>query len=213
VYGQVLQGSATEASPLAPRNPYSATKAGADLLALSYHATHGLPVVVTRGSNTFGPYQYPEKLLPLFATNAIDGQPLPLYGDGRQVREWTHVLDHCSGIDTVLRRGRAGEVYNVSSGEELENVAVTRIILDTLGKPASLVRPVEDRPGHDRRYSVDAGKLRALGWRPEHEAAAAMADTVRWYRDHQAWWRPLKSGEYLEYYQRQYGARLAATRP
>ncbi len=211
VYGQVLEGSATEQSPLAPRNPYSASKAGGDLLALSYHVTHGLPVVVTRGSNTYGPYQYPEKLLPLFASNAIDDLPLPMYGDGRQIREWTHVLDHGSGIDTVLRHGIPGEVYNVSSGEELENVDVTAIILETLGKPDSLIRWVEDRPGHDRRYSVDASKLRALGWRPQFPTRQGLADTVRWYRDHEAWWRPLKSGEYLEYYQRQYGARLAAT--
>lgn len=209
VYGQVMTGSATETSPLAPRNPYSATKAGADLLALSYFPTHGTPVVVTRGSNTYGPFQYPEKLLPLFATNAIDDQPLPMYGDGRQVREWTHALDHCSGIETVLLQGEVGEVYNVSSGEERENVQITRIILDALGKPDSLIRPVEDRPGHDRRYSVDAAKLRALGWRPQHSSDQGLADTVRWYRDHPEWWRPLKSGEYLEYYQRQYGARLA----
>lgn len=211
VYGQLLEGSATEESPLTPRNPYSATKAGADLLALSYHITHGLPVVVTRGSNTYGPYQYPEKLLPLFTTNAVDDQPLPLYGDGRQVREWTHVLDHSSGIDTVLQHGEPGQVYNVSSGEERENVQIVDIILNTLGKPRSLIRTVEDRPGHDRRYSIVADKVRALGWRPEHSTDQGLADTVRWYRDHPEWWRPLKSGEYLEYYQRQYGARLAAT--
>lgn len=210
VYGEVLTGASTETAPLAPRNPYSATKAGADLLALSYYQTYGVPVVITRGCNTYGPYQYPEKLIPLFATNAIDDSPLPLYGDGKQVREWIYVLDHCSGIDFVLRRGKTGEVYNVGTEDGRENIEITNTLLKLLNKPASLIRPVEDRLGHDRRYAMDSSKLRAEGWKPEWDFERGMAETVRWYYDRQDWWRPLKNGEYWDYYQRQYGQRLAS---
>jgi len=211
VYGEVLEGASSETAPLAPRNPYSASKGGGDLMVLAYHHTYGLPVVITRGSNTFGPYQYPEKVVPLFVSNAIDNLPLPLYGDGRHVREWTYVLDHCAGIDLLLQWGEPGEVYNVGSGDRRENIEVTNRILGLLEKPASLIQPVADRPGHDRRYAMDSSKLRALGWRPERPFEERLDETVRWYRERQDWWRPLKSGEYLEYYRRQYAGRLATS--
>jgi dTDP-glucose 4,6-dehydratase len=207
VYGSIATGAAREDSPLRPSNPYSAAKAGGDLLALACWRTHGVPVVITRGSNTFGPYQYPEKIVPLFVTNALDDQPLPLYGDGGQVRDWLYVLDHCAAIDLVLRAGRDGEVYNVAGGHEVANLALTREILRLLDKPESLVSPVADRPGHDRRYALDATKLGQLGWAPRHPFASALESTVRWYREHETWWRPLKSGEFRAYYERQYGRR------
>ena len=207
VYGSIAEGSATEGAPLRPSNPYSATKAGGDLLALACFNTHHTHVVITRSSNNFGPYQYPEKIIPLFVTNAIDGEPLPLYGDGRNVRDWLYVLDNCTAIDLVLRRGRDGEVYNIGGGHEVENVALTRDILRLTGRPPSLIRPVKDRPGHDRRYSVDSTKVKALGWAPRHAFADALAATVEWYRGHEAWWRPLKSGEFRAYYERQYATR------
>ena len=168
---------------------------------------------VTRGSNTYGPYQYPEKVIPLFVTNAIDNEPLPLYGDGLQQRDWLHVDDHCAAIRLVLERGTPGEAYNVGGGNHLPNLALTRRILDLLDKPAALIRHVPDRPGHDRRYAVDSAKLHALGWSPAHAFDQALGETVRWYVDHPDWWRPLKSGEYLDYYRRQYGERLAAGTP
>ena len=211
VYGNVPSGSSLETDPLRPRSPYSASKAAGDLLVLAYHATYGLPVLVTRASNNFGPYQYPEKIIPLFVTNAIDDEPLPLYGDGQQVRDWLFVTDHCEAISAVLERGQPGEVYNVGGGNELTNVRLTEAILELLGKPASLIRRVEDRPGHDRRYSVDCGKLRALGWAPSSSFEDELAATVAWYREREDWWRPLKSGEYLDYYRRQYGERLATS--
>jgi dTDP-glucose 4,6-dehydratase len=164
-------------------------------------------VVITRSSNNYGPYQYPEKVIPLFITNALDDQPLPLYGDGRNVRDWLYVLDNCEAIDLVLRRGVEGEVYNVGGGHELENLALTRKILTLTGKPASLVRPVTDRPGHDRRYSLDWTKMGRLGWAPRHRFLDGLAATVGWYREHEAWWRPLKSGAFAAYYQQQYGNR------
>ena len=207
VYGSVAQGSSSETDPLRPSNPYSASKAGGDLLALSYCRTHGVPVVITRSSNNFGPYQYPEKVVPLFITNALDDQPLPLYGDGRNVRDWLYVLDNCAAIDLVLRRGRDGEVYNIGGGHEVENVVLTHEILRLTGKPETLIRPVTDRPGHDRRYSVDSTKVGRLGWRPRHSFAAALQTTVRWYREHETWWRPLKSGEFRAWYERQYAHR------
>jgi dTDP-glucose 4,6-dehydratase len=207
VYGSIVSGAAREDSPLQPSNPYSAAKAGGDLLALAAWRTHGTPVVITRSSNNFGPYQYPEKLVPLFVTNALDDRPLPLYGDGRQIRDWLYVLDNCAAIDLVLRRGRDGEVYNVGGGHEVTNGALTREILRLLGKPESLVQPVADRPGHDRRYALDATKLGSLGWAPRYPFASALESTVRWYREHEAWWRPLKSGEFRAYYERQYGRR------
>ena len=211
VYGNVPSGSSVEDDPLRPRSPYSASKAAGDLLVLAYHATYGLPVLVTRASNNFGPYQYPEKIIPLFVTNAIDDEPLPLYGDGQQVRDWLYVIDHCEAIAVVLERGETGQVYNVGGGHELTNQELTGAILELLGKPASLIRRVEDRPGHDRRYSVDSGKLHALGWTPTRSFEADLAATVDWYRQREDWWRPLKSGEYLDYYRRQYGERLATS--
>jgi dTDP-glucose 4,6-dehydratase len=207
VYGSVERGSSRESDPLRPSNPYSASKAGGDLLALAYWHTHRTPVVITRSSNNFGPYQYPEKVIPLFVTNALEDRPLPLYGDGRNVRDWLYVLDNCAALDLVLRRGQDGHVYNVGGGHEVENVVLTREILRLTGKPETLIQPVSDRPGHDRRYSVDSTKVRQLGWRPEHPFGRALADTVAWYRDHPEWWQPLKSGEFRAYYARQYGNR------
>jgi dTDP-glucose 4,6-dehydratase len=207
VYGSIATGAATEASPLRPSNPYSAAKAGGDLLALAYWTTHGAPVVVTRSSNNFGPYQYPEKMVPLFITNALESQPLPVYGDGLQVRDWIYVLDNCAAIDLVLRQGRDGEIYNIAGGHEVANATVTREILRLLGQPESLIQMVADRPGHDRRYALDATKLARMGWAPRYPFASALESTVRWYREHDAWWRPLKSGEFRAYYERQYGRR------
>ena len=213
VYGDVASGSSTEGSPLAPRSPYAASKAGADLLVMAYATTYGLPVAITRSSNNFGPYQYPEKVIPLFVTSALDAEPLPLYGDGLQVRDWLYVLDNCAAIEAVLLRGSLGEIYNVGGGNEITNLELTRAILAEVGAPATLVRMVEDRPGHDRRYSIDSGKILGLGWRPRHEFDVALATTVAWYREHREWWEPLKSGEYRDYYQRMYAARLTAGTP
>jgi dTDP-glucose 4,6-dehydratase len=213
VYGDVAEGSSRETDSLRPRSPYAASKAAADLLTLAYATTYGLPARITRGSNTFGPHQYPEKVIPLFATNAIDTQPLPLYGDGRQVRDWLYVEDHCAAIELVLDRGADGQVYNVGGGNPRTNLELTHRILELLDRPADLIRNVPDRPGHDRRYSVDCSKLHRLGWQPQHAFDDALAATVGWYRDHPDWWRPLKRGDYLDYYRRQYGARLAASTP
>ncbi len=209
VYGQVLEGRSKESDPLKPRSPYSASKAGADLMVLAYHESWGLPVTITRGSNNIGPYQYPEKVVPLFATNAMDDLPLPLYGDGMQMRDYQYVLDHCEAIDLVLHRGEIGEIYNVGTGTEMTNLEMTRIVLATVGKPESLIKHVEDRPGHDRRYALDVSKLRALGWESRHTCAEAIEKTVRWYMENEWWWRPIKSGElYRTYYERQYKRRL-----
>jgi dTDP-glucose 4,6-dehydratase len=207
VYGSVERGSSRESDPVRPSNPYSASKAGGDLLALAYWHTHRVPVLITRSSNNFGPYQYPEKVIPLFVTNALDDKSLPLYGDGRNVRDWLYVLDNCAGIDLVLRKGSEGEVYNIGGGHEVENVVLTRQILQLTGKPETLIQPVKDRPGHDRRYSVDSKKVRQLGWTPRHRFGDALRATVEWYRMHESWWRPLKSGEFRAYYERQYGHR------
>ena len=204
VYGTVPSGSSREDAALMPSNPYAASKSGADRLAFSYFTTYGLPVLITRASNNFGPRQYPEKMMPLFITNALDDQPLPLYGDGENVRDWLYVADHCSALDVVLEKGRLGEVYNIGGGNERRNIEVTERILASLGKPRSLVRYVTDRPGHDRRYSLDCAKLRALGWTPRTRFETALDATVGWYRENRAWWEPIKSGEYLEYYRRQY---------
>ncbi|HUT18387.1 MAG TPA: dTDP-glucose 4,6-dehydratase [Anaerolineae bacterium] len=207
VYGQVLTGSSVESDPLHTRSPYSASKAAGDLMCIAYHTSFDLPVTITRGSNNIGPHQYPEKVVPLFITNAIDDLPLPLYGDGRQMRDYQYVLDHCEGIDIVLHRGQPGEVYNVGSEVETENIVMARAILDLLGKPHSLIQPVRDRAGHDRRYSLDCTKLRALGWRSRDDFARAIEKTVRWYMDNEWWWRKIKSGAYKEYYRRQYEGR------
>lgn len=208
VYGSIDTGSFKETDPMKPRNPYSASKAGGELMGLSYFHTFGVPVVVTRGSNTYGPRQYPEKVLPLFVTNAIDDQPLPLYKGGEHnVRDWLYAEDHCSGIDCALRYGTPGEVYNVAGGNERENIALTRRILQLVGKGEDLIRLVPDRPGHDRRYSIDASKLKKLGWQPKMDWDAGMELTVRWYMENQGWWRKIKTGEYLEFYKRQYSNR------
>jgi dTDP-glucose 4,6-dehydratase len=212
VYGDIEPGwSSREDDPLRPSSPYSASKAGGDLQVLAGVRTFGVNASVTRGSNTYGPNQYPEKILPLFTTNALDGQPLPLYGDGRQVRDWLHVDDHCSGIELVLREGQPGEVYNVAANEERENVELVRVILDHLGVDQSLIRHVEDRAGHDRRYSLDTAKLRAMGWAPRREWEDAIRATIDWYRENRDWWEQIKrSGGFREYYDRQYAGRLAA---
>ncbi len=207
VYGSVVHGASREGDPLNPSNPYSASKATADLLARAYWITHRLPVLITRSSNNFGPYQYPEKVIPLFITNALEDRPLPLYGDGRNVRDWLYVLDNCAAIDWVLRLGKDGEIYNIGGGNEVENVALTRQILKILGKPESLITPVADRPGHDRRYALDGTKMRELGWRPAHPFGVALEATVAWYRDNEAWWKPIKSGAFRTYYERQYSTR------
>ena len=206
VYGSVESGSSRETDALMPRNPYSASKAGADRLAYSYFATYGLPVIVTRASNNYGPYQYPEKVIPLFVTHALDDIPVPLYGDGLNVRDWLYVDDHCRAIDLLLERGVAGETYNVGGGNEVRNVDLTRRILSLVGKPESLIRPVQDRPGHDRRYSLDCAKLRAMGWAPEVPFEEGLRRTVDWYRAHEPWWRPIKedSPAFRDHYQKHY---------
>jgi dTDP-glucose 4,6-dehydratase len=209
VYGDVPPGrSSREDDPLRPSSPYSASKAGGDLQVLAAVRTFGVDACITRGANTYGPNQYPEKVIPLFVTNALDGEPLPVYGDGRQRREWLHVEDHCAGIELVLRAGALGEVYNVG-GEEHENLELTHRILELTGASEALIRHVDDRPGHDRRYSLDDSKLRALGWLPEHSIAEqGLVETVAWYRENRAWWEPIKSGAYRDYYAQQYEARL-----
>jgi dTDP-glucose 4,6-dehydratase len=211
VYGSVEEGHAREDAPLVPRSPYSAAKAAGDLLVRSYFVTYGLDVVVTRGSNTYGPFQHPEKLIPLFVTNAIDDRPLPLYGDGLQRRDWLYVADHAGAVEHVLQHGVAGEVYNAPGDKELPNREVVALLLERLGKPWSLVRRVEDRPGHDRRYAMDGSKLRALGWRNRTPFGDGLAATVDWFRDNASWWRAVRSGDWNAYYDRQYGARLAGS--
>jgi len=207
-YGEVQTGRSKETDPVAPRSPYAASKASADLMVNAYHVTYGLPVTITRGANNIGPYQYPEKVVPLFVTNAIDDLPLPLYGDGLQVRDYQYVLDHCEAIDIVLHKGEIGGIYNVGTGTEMRNIDMARLILKLLGKPESLIQLVRDRPGHDRRYALDVGKIRALGWEPTHTCEEAIEKTVRWYVENEWWWRPIKSGEhYREYYRRQYEGR------
>ena len=207
VYGSIAKGAAREGDALNPSNPYSASKAAADLLARAYWTTHRLPVLITRSSNNFGPYQYPEKVIPLFITNALEDKPLPLYGDGKNVRDWLYVLDNCAAIDLVLRKGKDGEIYNIGGDHEVENVALTRQVLHLLGKPESLITPVTDRPGHDRRYALDSSKVAALGWKPSHSFASALQATVAWYREHESWWQPIKSGAFRAYYEKQYSAR------
>jgi dTDP-glucose 4,6-dehydratase len=210
VYGDIEPGwSSREDDPLRPSSPYSASKAGGDLQVLAGVRTFGVNASITRGSNTYGPNQYPEKILPLFTTNGLDGEPLPLYGDGKQVRDWLFVEDHCSGIELVLREGAPGEIYNVAANEEHENVELVRVILDHLGLDSSVVRHVEDRAGHDRRYSLDTAKVRALGWEPRRDWEQNIRATIDWYRDNREWWEPIKrSGGFREYYERQYAARL-----
>jgi dTDP-glucose 4,6-dehydratase len=211
VYGDVEPGwSSREDDPLRPSSPYSASKAGGDLQVLAAVRTFGANASITRSSNTYGPNQYPEKVLPLFATNALDGKVLPLYGDGRQTRDWLHVEDHCAAIELVLRTGESGEVYNVGANEEHENAELARLIVDHLGVDQGLIRHVEDRAGHDRRYSLETTKIRSLGWQPRREWEDGIRSTIDWYRDHRDWWEPIKrSSDFREYYDKQYAARLA----
>ena len=212
VYGSVPTGASKETDELRPRNPYSASKAGADRLAYSYWATYQVPVIVTRASNNYGPYQFPEKAIPLFITNALEDQDLPLYGDGLNVRDWLHVEDHCRAVDLVIERGIEGEVYNIGGGNEVPNVDLTRRILELVGKPDTLIRPVADRLGHDRRYALDTTKLRTLGWAPRHAFSDGLAATVEWYRANSWWWGPIKHQDpaFQAYYQAQYTARQGA---
>ncbi len=204
VYGDVEEGSSLEQDPLRPRSPYSASKAGGEMMVWAYRASYGLPVITTRGSNTYGPYQYPEKIIPLFITNAIDDQPLPIYGDGSAVRDYIHVADHARGIDTALRHGAPGQDYNVGYGGATSGVEVADLVLAALDKPASLKQHVRDRLGHDRRYSVNSDRLRGLDWRPLVPLDHGLRETVQWYRENEQWWRPLKSGEFWDFYRRNY---------
>ena len=206
VYGSVPTGASRESDELKPRNPYAASKAGADRLAYSYWATYELPIVITRASNNYGPYQFPEKVIPLFVTNAIDDLPLPLYGDGRNVRDWLHVDDHCAAIDLLIDQGTDGEVYNIGGSNDITNVELTHRILALAGKPTSLIQPVADRKGHDRRYSLDTTKLRARGWAPRVPFEEGLVQTVAWYRRNEWWWRPIKENDpaFREYYAKQY---------
>jgi dTDP-glucose 4,6-dehydratase len=210
VYGDLEAGGAsTEDDPLRPSSPYSASKAGGDLQVLAYVRTYGVDASITRGANTYGPNQYPEKLIPLMVTNALDGLPLPVYGDGRQRREWLYADDHCAAIELVLREGRSGEVYNVG-GDERENLEIVERIVELTGADPSLVRHVDDRPGHDRRYALETTKLRGLGWTPRQDLDSGLVDTVAWYGENRAWWEPIKSGEFRAFYEQQYAGRLGA---
>ena len=209
VYGSISEGASRETDELRPRNPYAASKAGADRLAYSYWATYEVPVVIGRASNNYGPRQYPDKVVPLFVTNAIDHQPVPLYGDGLNVRDWLHVDDHCRALALLVERGQRGEAYNIGGGNELTNLELTHRILERLDRPESLVQPVADRPGHDRRYCVDTAKLRALGWEPRIDFESGIATTIDWYARNEGWWRPVKerNAEYRAYCERRYGRR------
>ncbi len=210
VYGDIEVGLSSEEDRFLPNSPYAASKASGELMARAYHVTYGLDTVITRGSNTYGPYQYPEKLIPLFTTEAIDDRPLPVYGDGRQIRDWLYVDDHARGVDRVLHAGKSGQAYNLAGENQRYNIDVSQRILDLLGKPKSLLRHVYDRDGHDRRYAMTAEKARALGWQRQYDFERGLEATVRWYCKNEWWWRKIKTGAYLEYYSRQYGERLAA---
>jgi dTDP-glucose 4,6-dehydratase len=212
VYGSIAEGSFTERSPLDPSSPYSATKAGGDLLVSAHAHTYGVDALICRGSNNYGPRQYPEKLIPLCVLNALSGDPLPVYGDGRQVRNWLYVEDFCRAIHAALLRGRPGEAYNVGGPDECENIEVVRRILELTGRDESLIEHVRDRPGHDRRYSLSSEKIRSeLGWEPRVRFAEGLERTVEWYRHNEWWWGPIRSGEYREYYERQYGRALSGS--
>jgi len=204
VYGSVASGQSRETDALMPSNPYSASKAAADRLAYSYFATYRLPVFISRASNNFGPRQYPEKVIPLFVTNALSDEPLPLYGDGQNVRDWLYVTDHCAALDVMLERGTPGEVYNIGGGSERRNIEITEMILDRLHKPRTLLRHVQDRPGHDRRYALDCSRIQALGWSPRVRFEEGLERTVAWYAENRAWWQPIKTGDYLSYYRAHY---------
>ena len=207
VYGSTLKGSFKEGDPLEPNSPYSASKAAGDLLALSYFTTHKIPVIITRSSNNFGPYQYPEKLMPLFITNAYEGKQLPIYGDGKNVRDWIYVVDNCRAIDKVWHKGKAGQVYNIGAGNEETNMKITKLILKHLKRGQELIKYVADRPGHDRRYSLNCNKLKKLGWKPIHKFEDALKETVNWFLENELWWQKIKKKkkQYLKYYQKQYG--------
>lgn len=208
VYGQIESGASVETDRLETRSPYSASKAGGDLMVYAYYTSFGVPATITRGANNIGPYQYPEKVVPLFITNAIDDIPLPIYGDGLQTRDYQYVLDHCEGIDLVLHQAPPGEIYNLGTGVGTRNIDMAKAILDLLGKPYSLIQHVKDRPGHDRRYALDCTKIRALGWQPQNDFAQALEKTVRWYMENEWWWRKIKSSErWRTYYQRNYAGR------
>ena len=204
VYGSIAEGSFREGDPMLPSSPYSASKAGGDRLAYSYYVTYNLPVIITRASNNYGPFQYPEKLISLFVTNALEDRHLPVYGDGKNVRDWLYVSDHCSAIHFIIENGELGEVYNVGGGNELQNIHITHQILELLGKSTDLIKFVEDRKGHDLRYSLDCSKLNQLGWMPKHSFDEALAETIQWYQSNEAWWVPIKSGEFREYYKTHY---------
>jgi dTDP-glucose 4,6-dehydratase len=208
VYGSIEKGEFTEEDPLMPSNPYSASKAGGDRLAYSYFVTYKLPVIVTRASNNYGPHQYPEKLIPLFVTNALEDQPLPLYGDGKNVRDWLYVEDHCSALHFIMTNGVLGEIYNIGGGNEMQNINITKLILDHLNKPESLIRFVEDRQGHDLRYALNIDKLRQLGWEPKHDFADGIWRTIDWYVENEEWWRKIKSGQFREYYKSHYNFKV-----
>lgn len=211
VYGDIDIGFSAEADRFLPNSPYAASKASGELMARAYGVTYGMDIVITRGSNTYGPHQYPEKLVPFFTTEAIDDQPLPLYGDGNQVRDWLYVDDHARGVERVLHLGESGEAYNLAGENQRNNIDVTRRILELLGKPESLIRFVPDREGHDRRYAMTAAKARALGWQPRFSFEDGLEATVKWYVENEWWWRKIKTGEYLDYYKRQYAERLASS--
>jgi dTDP-glucose 4,6-dehydratase len=204
VYGHIPQGTSRETDALLPRSPYAASKAGGEMMAWAYRESFALPILITRGSNTYGPFQFPEKIIPLFITNAIDDLPLPIYGSGAAVRDYLHVEDHCAGIDAVLRKGEPGQAYNLGAGGQTSGIEVADRVLDALGKPAALKQFVADRPGHDYRYSLDSSKARALGWEPRFDLAAGIRDAVDWYTANVSWWRPLKSGEFWEFYKKNY---------
>ncbi len=208
VYGSIDEGTFTEESPIDPSSPYSASKAGGDLLVQAYHRTYGTPALITRASNNYGPFHYPEKLIPLCILNAFAGDKLPVYGDGMQVRNWLYVEDHCSGIYTALTRGEVGEVYNIGGPDECPNIDVVKRIVELTGCDESLIEFVTDRPGHDVRYSLSSEKIRGLGWQAQTSFDEGLERTVQWYRDNEAWWSPIRSGDYLEYYKRQYGHAL-----
>ncbi|MDZ7725593.1 MAG: dTDP-glucose 4,6-dehydratase [candidate division KSB1 bacterium] len=204
VYGSINEGSFKETDPLEPSSPYSASKAGADRLAFSYTVTYDLPVIITRCSNNYGPFQYPEKLIPLFVTHALNDKSLPIYGDGKNIRDWIYVLDHCDAIQFLIKNGKSGQVYNIGADNERMNIEITDTILETLNKPQSLKTYIKDRLGHDRRYSLDCQKIRAMGWTPKHDFKEAIQETIQWYVDNRSWWEPIKTGEYLDYYKQHY---------
>jgi len=206
VYGSIEKGSFTEESPLHPNSPYAASKAGGDLLVRAYHETYGLPVIITRSSNNYGPFHYPEKIIPLFITNALEGKKLPLYGDGKNVRDWLYVEDNCEAIDLVLQKGQPGEVYNIGGGNERQNIEITKFILKEMGLSEDFIEPVKDRPGHDRRYSIDCSKVKKLGWQPRTNFEEGLKQTIKWYQNNQAWWKKIKEKqkEFKDFYREWY---------